>query len=59
MALKLWVDELTFDLDVITLRISLGAEFGDHLTIHAHLTVDHQLLGMTARGDAGSGDEFL
>src|SRR5258708_364214 len=59
MALKLWIDELAFDLNVIALRISLGSEFSDHLPIHAHLTVDHQLFSVTPGRDTGSGDEFL
>src|SRR2546425_915132 len=59
MALKLWIDELAFDLDVVALRISFGAQFGDDLPIHANLTVDHQLFSVTPGSNAGSGDEFL
>jgi hypothetical protein len=47
------------DLDVVTLRICLGSEFGDNRAIHNHPTFPNKLFGFPAAGNAGMSQQFL
>jgi len=52
-------DEAAGGFDLVFRGIGFGAEFGDDLAVDAHLSGEDELLGVTARGDAGVGDDFL
>ena len=43
----------------VVLGIGLGAKFGDHHAIHAHLSGADQFFRVAAGGDARAGDNFL
>src|SRR6185369_5262797 len=45
--------------DAIDSGVGLGAQFGDDFAVDAHLTAENQLLGVAARGDSCTGDNFL
>jgi len=39
--------------------VGFGAEFSDGVAVDADLTREDELFGVAARGDAGTGDDFL
>lgn len=50
---------LAVDLDVISVRIHLGAKFLHHMAVDGHTTGCDQLFGLASRSKPGPGDEFL
>jgi hypothetical protein len=53
------VEELAVDADVVAGGVGFGAEFSDGLAVDLDASGGDQLFGFAARGDAGSGDDFL
>jgi hypothetical protein len=53
------MQELAIHFDVVAIKISLGAEFGDDLAIHGDAALRDQLFGFAARSYACGGDDFL
>ncbi len=53
------VKKLSVHADVIDFRISLGAQFGDDLAVYGDESAGDDLLGLAARGNSGSSDNFL
>ncbi len=52
-------DEFSGGFDFVGSEVGFRAKFGDDFAVHADLAAEDELFGVPARGDAGSGDEFL
>jgi hypothetical protein len=53
------LQEFAVDADVIHRRISLASQFGDDQPVYGHESAGDDLLCFAARGNSGSGDNFL
>jgi hypothetical protein len=53
------LEEFAVDADVIHCRISLASQFRDDQAVYGHKSARDDLLCFAARGNSGSGDNFL
>ena len=53
------VQKFPVDPNVVGLRISLSAEFGDHRPVDLHVAGRNEFLRLPAGGNSGSGDDLL
>jgi hypothetical protein len=47
------------DLDVVPVRVNLGAKLLHHVAVDGHASGRNQFLGLAARGQSGTGNQFL